>query len=224
MLEGLEAQARHFAADISDLLNKTVTHGIQVSSATTEQGDGIIGAGISKKRSISLPIPISPSREKAVVFLYLLHAYKLDSEGIHLTITKSTMSLYTSPKMKDEQLIVGIDYTRNPSNHFPAAHLHVAGQRDDLDGIYLGYDRKTRKLRDLHLPVGGKRFRPTLEDLVEFMITEEMVNPRGGWEQVLQEHRSRWEAIQLKAAVRRNPEDAATELRDASWEVTAPKQ
>ncbi len=210
MTKSLEEQARHFAADISDLLNKTVTHGIRVSCLHTHIGHRIIGKGVTKTTPDPEPIPISPSDNKALVFLYLLHSYDLDPEGAYLTITKSTMSLYTSPKMEDEQLIVGIDYTRNPSNHFPAAHLHVAGQRDDLDAIYLGHDRKTRKLRDLHLPVGGKRFRPTLEDLVEFMITEEMVNPRDGWEQVLQEHRSRWEAIQLKAAVRRNPEDAAT--------------
>lgn len=224
MAEKLEKQARRFADDISDLLSKTVADGVRVSALKTAKGHGIIGAGISKKRSVSLPIPISPSGRKAVVFLYLLHSYEFDPEGVYLTMTQSTMSLYTSPDMEDDQLIVGIDYARNPGNQFPGAHLHVAGKRDDLDAIYLGDERKTRKLRDLHFPVGGKRYRPSLEDLVEFMITEEMVDPRPGWEQEVKRHRIRWEAIQLKAAVRRNQEDAATALREAGWAVTPPKK
>lgn len=222
MAESLEKQARRFAGDISDLLTKTVTDGIRVSALETAEGHGIIGAGISRSRSTSLPIPISPTRRDAVVFLYLLHSYEPDPEGVYLTMTQSTMSLYTSPDMEDNQLIVGIDYARNPGNQFPGAHLHVAGQRDDLDAVYLGDERKTRKLRDLHFPVGGKRFRPSLEDLVEFMVTEEMVEPRPGWEQEVKKHRARWEAIQLKAAVRRNQEDAAAALREAGWDVTPP--
>ncbi len=222
MAESLEKQARHFADDISDLLNRTVTDGIRVSSLKTADGYGIIGVGVSKNRSTSLPIPITPAKKDAVVFLYLLHSYEPDPEGVYLTMTQSTMSLYTSPSMEDDQLIVGIDYARNPGNQFPGAHLHVAGLRDDLDAVYLGDERKTRKLRDLHIPVGGKRFRPSLEDLVEFMVTEEMVDPRPDWKQVVKEHRARWEAIQLKAAVRRNQEDAAAALREAGWDVIAP--
>ena len=222
MAESLEKQARRFAEDTSDLLNKTVADGVRVSALKTAKGHGIIGSGISKRRSVSLPITISPSDKKAVVFLYLLHSYEPDPEGVWLTMTQSTMSLYTSPAMEDDELVVGIDYARNPGNQFPGAHLHVAGKRDDLDAIYLGDERKTRKLRDLHFPVGGKRFRPSLEDLVEFMVTEEMVDPRPGWEQEVKKHRARWEAIQLKAAVRRNQEDAAVALREAGWDVTPP--
>ena len=222
MAESLEKQARRFADDISDLLNRTVIDGIRVSSLKTATGYGIIGAGVSKNRSTSLPIPITPTKKDAAVFLYLLHSYEPDPEGVYLTMTQTTMSLYTSQDMADDQLIVGIDYARNPGNQFPGAHLHVAGQRDDLDAVYLGDERKTRKLRDLHFPVGGKRFRPTLEDLVEFMVTEEMVEPRSGWEHVVKDHRAHWEAIQVKAAVRRNQEDAADALREAGWDVAPP--
>jgi hypothetical protein len=223
MIEDLESQARRFADEVSGLLNKTVTHGIRISYLKTDKGHGIIGKGITSSNPNPEPIPISPSGRKAVVFLYMQHSYELDPEGVYLTMTESTMSLYTSPEMEDDQLLLGVDYARNPVNQFPSAHLHVSGQRDDLDAVYLGDERKTRKLRDLHFPVGGKRFRPSLEDLVEFMVTEEMVDPRPGWEQVVKEHRARWEGIQLKAAVRRNQEDAAAALREAGWDVAAPE-
>lgn len=159
-----------------------------------------MGFGVTRDQPSPSPIPVAGSRRKPVVHLYLMHSYELDPEGVYLTMKSSTMSLYTSPKMEDDQLIVGIDYARSSPNQYLGAHLHVAGSRDDLDAVYLGDDRKTRKLRDLHLPVGGKRFRPTLEDLIEFMATEETVLPHTGWRTTLDDHRAKWETIQLKAA------------------------
>lgn len=181
-----------------------------------------MGSGVSRDQLSPNPIPVAHSRRRPVVYLYLMHSYELDPEGVYLTMTSSTMSLYTSAKMEDDQLIVGIDYARSSPNQYPGAHLHVAGSRDDLDAVYLGDERKTRKLRDLHLPVGGKRFRPTLEDLVEFMVTEEMVQPHSDWRTTLNDHRAKWETIQLKAAVRRNQQDAADALRESGWLVSRP--
>lgn len=183
-----------------------------------------MGVGVKKTQAIPDPIPIAPSGGKALVFLYLIHSYELDPEGVYLAMSTSTMSLYTSPEMEDDHLIVGIDYVRSPGNEFPGSHLHVAGHRDDLDALYLGDERKTRKLRDLHLPVGGKRFRPALEDLIEFMVTEEMVVPRPQWKRILDEHRDRWTRIQVKAATRRYQDDAAEALREAGWKLTPPQQ
>jgi hypothetical protein len=71
-------------------------------------------------------------------------------------------------------------------------------------------------------PSGGKRFRPTLEDLIEFMILEEMVEPRDGWEAKVKEHRDRWELLQTKAAVRSHQEAAAEVLRSKGWTVVPP--
>jgi hypothetical protein len=222
--EDLHTQARRFAAETSELLNGTVTDGVRVSALSTPSGRTIMGVGVKKTQADPEPIPIAPAGGKALVFLYLIHSYELDPEGVYLAMSTSTMSRYTSPEMEDDQLIVGIDYVRNPGNQFPGSHLHVAGQRDDLNTLYLGDDRKTRKLRDLHLPVGGKRFRPTLEDLIEFMVTEEMVVPRPQWRRVLDEHRDRWTRIQVKAATRRYQSDAAEALREAGWKLTPPQR
>ncbi|MCY3967069.1 MAG: hypothetical protein OXF21_00670 [bacterium] len=70
----------------------------------------------------------------------------------------------------------------------------------------------SRQLSDFHWPTGGKRFRPTLEDLIEFMIVEELAIPHNQWQETIEEHRQRWFELQLSAAVRRNPEIARTAL------------
>lgn len=220
MAKNLQGQARDFAAQTSDLLNRTLTDGIRVSSVTTQAGFTVMGCGVTPKNAMPTPIPLG--RTSVCVWLYLQHSYGLDPEGVHLTMAQGTISLYSSVEMGDDDLLLGIDYVREPANQYPGSHLHVAGLRDDLDRVYQGDKRRSRKLRDLHLPVGGKRYRPTLEDMIEFVVTEEMATPRDGWQEVLVEHRHRWELIQLKAAVRRHPEDAAQALQAEGWSVNAP--
>ncbi|HBX76266.1 MAG TPA: hypothetical protein DEG43_01340 [Acidimicrobiaceae bacterium] len=218
---GLEDQARSFAAQTSVLLNKTVADGIRISSITTPAGYTVMGCGVTSKAPNPKPFVLGVSGKRCV-WLYLQHSYDWDPEQVHLTMTRSTLSLYTSEEMADDQLVLGIDYIRNPANQYPGCHLHVSGSRDDLDLIYLGEDRDSRKLRDLHLPVGGRRFRPTLEDLIEFVVTEEMATPRDNWRDVLDEHRELWDAIQVKAAVRRHQESAAESLAAQGWTVSPP--
>jgi hypothetical protein len=100
----------------------------------------------------------------------------------------------------------------------------VGGDRADLETLYHGDATRIRKLRDLHFPVGGLRFRPTLEDVIEFVIHEEMVIPREGWEDAVKEHRARWTELQVKAAARRHPEHAAAALRACGWTVEPPDE
>ncbi|MDE0268979.1 MAG: hypothetical protein OXI96_08095 [Acidimicrobiaceae bacterium] len=39
-------------------------------------------------------------------------------------------------------------------------------------------EREKNRPVDLHLLVGGRRFRPCLEDVIEFCVLERLVNPR----------------------------------------------
>jgi hypothetical protein len=58
------------------------------------------------------------------------------------------------------------------------------------------------RLASLHLPVGGVRFRPSLEDVLEFAIRELGVEALSGWEDAIAEGQQRWRWVQLQAAVR----------------------
>lgn len=82
----------------------------------------------------------------------------------------------------------------------------------------------TRSLERFHFPVGGKRYRPTVEDMVEFVVIERFAKPRPGWQAVVRQHRDDWARVQLKSVVRRDPETAAEELRRLGYEVSAPTQ
>lgn len=127
----LAGQALRFAGETSELLNSTVTDGVRVSSLTTSSGLATIGVGVGKRDSNPKPIPLAPAGGRALVYLYLAHYCVLDPEGVYLAMTQSTLSLYTSAEMSDDELILGIDYVRDPANQFPGSHIHVSGQRDD---------------------------------------------------------------------------------------------
>lgn len=64
-------------------------------------------------------------------------------------------------------------------------------------------------------------FRPTLEDFIEFIWMERLVRTmHPGWKQVLAEHRATWRNLQLKSAVRADPEVAIEQLRAMGYVVS----
>lgn len=66
----------------------------------------------------------------------------------------------------------------------------------------------------LHLPVDGRRFRPTLEDLIELLIVEQLVDARPGWKELVEQGRAGFQRIQLAAAVRSDRSTATDALHD----------
>jgi hypothetical protein len=217
----LDEQARDFAGETSALLNATVTNGIRVSALTLPHGISRMGVGLSRSNLKPDVIPMATHASSARVWLFLSHSYQLDDEAKWLMMTRSTYALYASPEMGDANLLLSVDYVRDPVNPYPGAHLHVGGSRDDLTGICDGTADST-KLRDLHLPVGGKRFRPSLEDVLEFVVLEGMADGRPGWQDAIATGRALWEDRQLRAMIRRNQSLAAEQLSDAGWSVVPP--
>ncbi|MGH9280666.1 MAG: hypothetical protein ACRD12_21560 [Acidimicrobiales bacterium] len=108
------------------------------------------------------------------------------------------------------------DYEREKADGYPEAHLHVYGDTDAIDRC--SRSPTSKRLGDLHFPVGGRRFRPALEDLIAFLVREGMAMGKPGWEVVVESHRQRFHRIQLKAAVRRDPDTARSMLADMESE------
>lgn len=138
-----------------------------------------------------------------------MHTLTLDDERIHLTVIETSYGLYTEPDL--EGMVFHYDYRRHPTDQYPGAHLQVAGESETLLTLNKRMDQN-KVLRDLHFPVGGKRYRPSLEDLVEFLIIEGYTKGRPGWADSVGLHREKYQRRQLMAAVRRDTEAAAEML------------
>lgn len=133
----------------------------------------------------------------------------------------------------DREPIVRFDFERNPRN-VPSAQIHVHGHRDTVSHLLAKTGMSTRrgknraqsdsipKMQDLYLPVGGHRFRPCLEDVLEMLIDEFGVDHQPSALEALRVGRMSWRTKQLNAAVSDNPGEAAKALRGCGYEVVWP--
>ncbi len=182
-------------------------------------GRAVVGYEVSKANPLGDSVPLTISKSPARLYLSVLHTLELDDSETFLTTKQST---YTLQEDDDDASILTYDFVREPPNEFPEAHIHIHGESDVLRGMLHASGRDKDKPADLHLPVGGRRFRPCLEDIIEFCILERLVTPRNEWQGALNRSRDEYRDRQLRAAVRRNPAAAAEVLRSDGWQVTAP--
>lgn len=147
-----------------------------------------------------------------------------------LAVQSSTVKVLTSAST---QPLFRYEYLRAPNN-VPSAHLHVHAHRDAMTYVMTKVGRTTRRpqrrggkdgipaLQDLHFPLGGHRFRPALEDILEMLIDEFNVDHERGARDVLAEARAAWRMTQTKAAVRDAPGAAVEALAALGYRITPP--
>jgi hypothetical protein len=215
-----DAQASRFASTLSDLLNGTITTGIRIRSVLADRGTyGWVGYEIGPQDPVGQLIPVKPGKGPPSCWLYVNMTLTLDPEVRQLIAKSSRMGAYCHNNV--ESMIVHYDFDREPGNDYVQPHVQVAGASQPIAELCERHGLTT-PLERFHFPVGGKRYRPTVEDLVEFVVIERIAKPRAGWRDVVQRHRDQWERIQLKSVVRRDPETAATELRRKGYTVEPP--
>jgi hypothetical protein len=203
----LQGQAGQFAQQLTDLLNHTITDGVRVKSVLGEDGRiGWVGYEITQRRPFpGKLIPIALGNSKPRCWLHVQHTLHRDDEG-YLTVNQSTVALHLGSD-PDSGSLFHYDYNREPSTSYPEAHVQVPGTSPALAELGERFGQQW-ELGQLHFPAGSRRFRPCLEDVVEFLIVEGFAEGREGWLRTLNRHRAGFHRIQLAAAVRRDPETA----------------
>jgi hypothetical protein len=85
-------------------------------------------------------------------------------------------------RLQTRHRLLHCDYQREKEHGYPEAHLQICASSSSWEeaGKRLGTG-DVRLLPKLHLPVGGRRFRPTLEDVIEFLLVEDLVEASPKW-------------------------------------------
>jgi hypothetical protein len=112
--------------------------------------------------------------------------------------------------IEDSRILIGLADINEPllrveyERRVPSAHMHVHAESGPVAHLLTKLDPEATlpRLASLHLPVGGVRFRPCLEDVLEFAIQELGVESLAGWETAIADGQQRWRWVQLQAAVR----------------------
>jgi hypothetical protein len=128
---------------------------------------------------------------------------RLDAEREHLMVYKSFVGVFGSKDAKHG--LFHYDYERDKADGYPDAHLQVDASSEFFGTLNDPKRDPGRPLGALHFPVGGKRFRPCLEDVIEFLAVERIVEKKDGYEKLLETGRERFRKNQLMAAMRRDP-------------------
>lgn len=202
----LRDQTIGFTKEIQTLLNGTIASHVQIKAVALELGDDrlfMLGHLLDKKTLTAQRFKLKPRAPKAELWMDVSFQLRLDAEREHLMVQKSFVGVFGSQAAKHG--LFHYDYERDKADGYPDAHVQVDAVSDLFDTLN---DPKTdagRSLASLHFPVGGKRFRPCLEDVIEFLAIERIVQARDGYAEILTAGRERFRKNQLMAAMRRDP-------------------
>lgn len=201
--------ASEFAAEVGDLLCRTVVDEPPVGAQVA--GDRVVvGAFDEDGNTVDMPLTIQGEHR---LDLRVSFRCIFDYTGAFLAIDQSEFALLV-PAVRHP--VVRFDYDRERA--WASAHVQLHAESSAV-GYLRAHAGKTSETWRLHLPVGGRRFRPSLEDVIEFAIAEFNVDKKDGYAQRIEQGRRRWRRLQAKAAIRDvirdDPTMAPDELRKA---------
>ena len=221
--QALAEQAEEFFTDVWTVIDTVLpTFGVEPDIRMNEDS-GLVSAEFKIPLAFGGPAitkgddPVPDSDLFTAVIVYDMGRDRTEK---HLTVHKSKYEIrvHTAPGIRFE-------YERHKKS-VPAAHIHFTGVGGLLSPALMRNHTtgKAKKgdLQNLHLPVGGHRFRPSLEDFLFFVIGECGFRPKAGWENYLLQHREQWMDKQLTAAVRDNPAVAREVLESLGYSIASP--
>ncbi len=218
-------------ADRLNALIAAVLPGDQPTFLAEVSTDGTIVVAPTSGELARQPLRVAIRHtSRRALFLRVEYICHWDGSERFLSIVES--SIRVSLKDVNEPLI-RFHYQRSQrAGELPAAHVHVHGHRDEVLYLLTLADagrpkgRRTKdempRLSALHIPVGGERFRPSLEDMIEILGIEFGADLKDGWKVRIADEREVFRRVQLRAAVRDAPEEAVASLEALGYRVVSP--
>lgn len=216
----LEAEAQAFGDKIGDLLTRSLPKapGILVSEVNKKVRVRPGGQTIEGQERGGVPLFIQGQQ---LAWLRINYSCRPDAARRYLTVDGSKFWIVST---KDRSPLIRFEYVYDARNT-PHSHIQVHAERGTLTHLLTrcGHDR-AHDMSVLHIPTGGSRFRPNLEDVIQFLIQDVGVDFIEGWHSAVNEHRAEWRAIQTRTAARGMPHEAAEALRILGYQVIPPPQ
>jgi len=228
----LEEEASEFAVELMLRLAEILPTGaLGFTCEAAPLGDGSARMTVVSEHKNGIPLTIEgePRLQLEVNF-----ALMLSPNSRRATVLKS--SFLVRPHGQGRPLFT-LDYVRDAHSNTPSAHYNFHLDHDLIENELLstGAARRGKSYRrdvaagrkprvaDLHFPVGGHRFRPCLEDVIEMLWIEfgiDVKTTTAG--AAIKSGREAWRTMQVRAAVADDPENAAAELRELGYIVSPP--
>ncbi|RMI14216.1 hypothetical protein [Cellulomonas triticagri] len=221
MTSELEVRSKAFAGEIGSVLKDSLGTDTQIVSIRYGDRYAIRPAGETPaERRIPLTVNGQHLADLAVA-LY----QTLDHSGAHLKTTRTDFGVFST---LDRTPLLRLEY-RSDMREDPVCHWQFHAERGAFTHLLsIANSSDARRvpsphdLSKVHLPVGGERFRPCLEDFVEMLIRDCGVDAAPGWQSALTAGRERWRRRQFRTSVRDLQDEAAAVLEAHGWTLTPP--
>lgn len=228
----LLAECSRFGQTLQNIIDGTVGPGVAAFEVVADSGSEVrIGPGPLQLGGDGFKdIPLVRHCDDAqhpTVFLRVNFTCELDSEGEHMAVKKSTFGLFVKVLAKKKpRPLVRVEYERDQTPDTPNAHVHLHAVSQELGWLRGSAGQPFTEMQDLHFPVGGRRFRPTLEEFLFFLHRERLFTDWAveGWRANLKASQGDWEIRQAQATVRRHEEVAVAYLRGRGYTIDSPSR
>ncbi|MGJ0388769.1 hypothetical protein OD997_06220 [Microbacterium sp. CGR1] len=226
--ERVTRQAQDFAERIAHTIRSTLP-GDPVIAALREPTGRVQITAVEvdtngNPTSVPTEMPLFIAKEK-VARWRLSMSMQLDWTNKFLKTRASALALTSE---YESAPLARLEYL-STTHTAPVSHWQFHAERGAFSHLLARASSNSRyvtgrphSLSTLHFPVGGERYRPSIEDFIEFLIRECGVDPQPGWEAAVQEGREIWRRMQTRTVVRDLQAEAAQTLKDLGWTVTAP--
>ena len=223
MTDELANKAADFARELGETRAATLPQAPSVDVQAVEGKNTFIVQPSNPDGAVArVPLFVNGAKlAELSIVLYL----DMDWTGTFLKNVRTDCAAYS---VLDRQPLFRMDY-RADMQSAPVAHWQFHAERGALTHLLSMAQAHRPKsvesphmLSRLHFPIGGERFRPCIEDLIQFVIEECGVDAVPGWDRVVQAGRERWRRIQLRTVVRDLQQEAAAILVREGWTVTPP--
>lgn len=217
----LAARASGVVRDLQQVVDGVLPdHGVRF--VEHRKGGGILIRPVDASGELA-PIPLLIAGRTAATAVVRFSLSVESTTGRFVTET----SQFRLAADTDRDPLVRLEYDRAVTRA-PVAHWHVHAERGaftDVLAIAAATGRGRRepsRISSVHYPVGGPRFRPSLEDFLLFLVEECGFDARPGWRTAVAEGQARWQSTQARLLAHDHPLDVAAGLRDLGWQVDAP--
>lgn len=230
MTDSLHQQAQQFAEELTATVQAVVGPRCPAFTAAVLEGGDAFSVRQEPREGVVLLVEGEPLLRLEVDFQCVL-----DGHDRFLAVEKSEIHVFVEPEGR--QPLFRYEYVRRMSSTVPAAHIQFHGVHPDLEKLMVKGGTRTRRskkrrkggqrimLSDLHFPVGGSRFRPCLEDVMEMLIEEfaiDTVQEVKAARAALAESREAWRRRQVATVVRDAPSEAVRVLKELGYQIELP--
>lgn len=224
----LDEEAAEFATKLTELTRGVLGQDSPLFSAQTIDHRVRVAPLAADGRSMRIPICIDGQR---CLNLHVQYFCCWDGPKQFLAIDRADVHVFFEGA---NDPLLRYEYLRHCEEP-PGAHVQLHAHRDEMAYLLrLGEKKKGRpakkmrqgklpRLAELHFPVGGHRFRPSLEDVLLMLEREFAIDVTDGWRDVVGKHLQEWRLLQVKSVARDAHETAAEVLRELGYTVTAPE-